>query len=221
MLLHRRNPRQGISLLEVILALSVFLISITGLVFLMGVASDQALETQMRSQAFSLAQSKLAEVSSGAIPLEGKGEAACEDDDDYMWSMDVDSGGFNGLSNVTVHVSRKRANGTKLECSLSQMVLDPKIVGTVYDGAKDLQSSTDSSSSADSSSSSSSSAASGSASGGAAAAPSASKSSPSSSSKMGSTPSAGGAGKSGGTPSAGKSGGSSSSSKGGSGKAGG
>ena len=94
MLLTRRTPRKGLSLLEVILALAVFLLSITGLVFLMGVASDQAIETEMRSQALSLCQSRLAEISSGAVPLEGKGEAACEDDNDYMWSMEVDSGGF-------------------------------------------------------------------------------------------------------------------------------
>jgi Tfp pilus assembly protein PilV len=64
MLLHR-SRRDGLSLIEVILALAIFLMSITGLVFLMGIASDHALEANMRSQAISIAQSRLAEVSAG------------------------------------------------------------------------------------------------------------------------------------------------------------
>jgi len=137
MLLSRRCSRKGLSLLEVILAMAIFLMSITGLTFLMGIASDHALESQMRSQAISICQSRLAEVSSGAIALEGQGPSACEDDNDFQWSMDVEPGSYNGLSNVTIRVTRKRANGSQLECSLSQMVFDPKSIGTVFDAAKD------------------------------------------------------------------------------------
>ena len=127
------------SLLEVLIALAVFVMSITGLVFLMGIATDNAIETQMRSQAMCLCQSKLAEASCGAIPLTGSDKTECEDDKDYQWAMDVAPGNFGSLSTVTVTVSRKRANGKEFECSLSQMVLDPAIVGTVFDGAMALQ----------------------------------------------------------------------------------
>lgn len=143
----RTNRRKGMSLLEVIIAMAVFLMSITGLVFLMGVASDSALEAQMRSQAMSICQSQLAKAASGSVPLSGQAMSPSEDDDAYQMSMDVAPGSFDGLSNVTVTVTRKRGNGTEMECSLSQMILDPKIVGTVFDSAKSLQTpSTDSSS---------------------------------------------------------------------------
>ena len=143
----RTNRRKGMSLLEVIIAMAVFLMSLTGLVFLMGVASESALEAQMRSQAMSICQSQLAKAASGSVPLSGQAMSTSEDDDAYQMSMDVDSGSFNGLHNVTVTVTRKRGNGSEMECSLSQMILDPKIVGTVFDSAKDLQApSTDSSS---------------------------------------------------------------------------
>jgi general secretion pathway protein I len=138
-MVRRIGRRQGISLLEVIIALAVFLMSITGLVFLMGIATDNAIETQMRSQAQSLCQSKLAEVSAGALPLSGTSKAECEDDKDYQWSMEVTPGAFASLSTVTVTVSRKRANGKEFECSMSQMVLDPSVTGTVFDGAKAMQ----------------------------------------------------------------------------------
>jgi type II secretion system protein I len=127
------------SLLEVLIALAVFVMSTTGLIFLMGIATDNAIETQMRSQAMSLCQSKLAEASCGSIPLTGSGKAECEDDKDYQWSMDVAPGSFASLSTVTVTVSRKRANGKEFECSMSQMVLDPAVVGTVFDGATAIQ----------------------------------------------------------------------------------
>ncbi len=135
----RTNRRKGMSLLEVIIAMAVFLMSITGLVLLMGVASDSALEAQMRSQAMSICQSQLAKAASGSVPLSGQAMSTSEDDDAYQMSMDVDSGSFNGLHNVTVTVTRKRGNGSEMECSLSQMILDPKIVGTVFDSAKSLQ----------------------------------------------------------------------------------
>ena len=138
-MVRRSYRRKGMSLLEVLIALAVFVMSITGLVFLMGIATDNALETQMRSQAQSLCQSKLAEVSAGALPLSGSGKVECEDDKDYQWSMDVAPGSFGSLSTVTVTVSRKRANGKEFECSMSQMVLDPTVVGTVFDGATAIQ----------------------------------------------------------------------------------
>ena len=97
----RTNRREGMSLLEVIIAMAVFLMSITGLVFLMGVASDSALEAQMRSQAMSICQSQLAKAASGSVPLSGQAMSTSEDDDAYQMSMDVDSGSFNGLHNVT------------------------------------------------------------------------------------------------------------------------
>jgi type II secretory pathway pseudopilin PulG len=138
-MIRRSSQRKGMSLLEVIIALATFLMSITGLVFLMGIATENAIQTQMRSQALSLCQSKLAEVTSGALPLSGSPKAECEDDKDYQWSMDVTPGSFGSLSTVTVTVSRKRANGKEFECSMSQMVLDPTVVGTVFDGATALQ----------------------------------------------------------------------------------
>ena len=135
----RTNRRKGMSLLEVIIALAVFLMSITGLVFLMGIANDNAMEAQMRSQAMSICQSQLSKAACGSVPLSGQSMSPSEDDSDYQVSMDADPGSFNGLFTVTVTVTRKRANGTELECSLTQMILDPSIVGTVFDSAKSLQ----------------------------------------------------------------------------------
>jgi Tfp pilus assembly protein PilV len=129
----RRAARRGLSLLEVLVALAVFLMSLIGLGFLLSVAGNTAMETQYRIQAAGICQSKLAEVVAGSIPLEGQPEAQFEEDPEYQWSLDVQPGGPQGLFNVTVKVSRKRGDGSLMECSLTQMVLDPKMVGSVHD----------------------------------------------------------------------------------------
>ena|SRR5436190_10249714 len=129
----RRPVRRGLSLLEVLVALAIFLMSLVGLGFLLAVAGSTAQETQYRTQAATICQSKMAEVVAGSIPLDGQGGGDVEEDPEYQWSMEVQSGGPQGLSNVTIKVTRKRPDGSMMECSLSQMVFDPKMVGSVHD----------------------------------------------------------------------------------------
>ena len=143
----RRPARRGLSLLEVLVALAVFLLSLIGLGFLLAVAGNTAMETQYRTQAATICQSKLAEVVAGSIPLDGSSGGDVEEDPAYQWSMEVQSGGPQGLSNVTIKVTRKRADGSTMECSLSQMVFDPKNVGSVHDVPAPIATSDDSSSS--------------------------------------------------------------------------
>src|SRR5262245_29382230 len=132
MMLHR-SRRDGLSLLEVIIAMAVFLFSLVGLVFLLNVASNLAMDAHYRSHAANLAQAKLAEVAAGVVPLDGQSDIPCEDDPDYHWTMESSQSGAEHLFNVTVTVSRKRADGATVEASLSQMVLDPQQVGSLYD----------------------------------------------------------------------------------------
>lgn len=126
--------RQGLSLLEVLVALAVFLTALGGLFTLLNYATRRAHEVQMRSQATRLCQSKLAEVLSGAIPLTGQDGAAFDEDPDYQWSLTAEQGSVSGLWNVSVKVSwGQAANGARQEISLSQMILDPSIIGSTQD----------------------------------------------------------------------------------------
>lgn len=128
----RQPRRDALSLLEVIIALATFLLALVGLGYLLTVAGNLALDTQFRSQAALLCQSKMAEVSAGAVALESQVDVPFDEDDAYKWSLDAQQA-TAGLYNVTIIVSRKRPDGTTLETSLSQMVLDPKMVGSVHD----------------------------------------------------------------------------------------
>ena len=80
----RPAPRSGLSLLEVLAALSIFLMSFVAIGRLVSVASDHALEVEMQSQAAQLAQSKLNEVVSGALPLSSQ-NGTVDEDPDWQW----------------------------------------------------------------------------------------------------------------------------------------
>src|SRR5262249_60927922 len=115
--------RPGLSLLEVLISLSIFLMAVVGLGHLVTVASNLAYESRYRSQAALLCQAKMAEVQGGALKFDSQSDSPCEEDPDFTWSMTAEQGSVQGLYNVTVTVSRKRADGTPIEVSLSQMVL--------------------------------------------------------------------------------------------------
>ena len=129
-----RPARPGLSLFEVIISLAIFLMALAALAFLLTIAGNNAQESSQRSNALRLCQSKMSEVISGVVSLQGGGGGAFEQEPEYQWSVDAQqNGSVQGLYNVTVKVSRKRANGSKLEVTLSQMVLDPTIAGSTQD----------------------------------------------------------------------------------------
>jgi len=132
MLLPHAAPRKGMSLLEVLVATSIFLLALIGLTQLLNLSSDKAQEVQFRSEATQLCQGKLFEITSGALPLQG-GSDTFPEAPEYQWTVTVDSGSIANLFDVTVTVSRQRANGTSLEVSLSQSVLDPSVIGSTQD----------------------------------------------------------------------------------------
>ena len=78
--------RSGLSLLEVLVALTIFLLSFVALGRLVTLSSDHALDIQRQSEAMRLAQSKLNEVMAGAISLQGDEG----DEDEWHWSVESD-----------------------------------------------------------------------------------------------------------------------------------
>src|SRR5947208_9569279 len=98
------SPRRGLSLLEVLVALAIFLLSFVAIGRLVTLASDHAIELQQQSQATRLAQSKLNEVLCGALTLESA-EGSFDEDADWQWSVDAEQG-TAGLWTVTVTVKR-------------------------------------------------------------------------------------------------------------------
>ncbi len=141
-----RASRRGLSLLEVVIALAIFLFSLTALSQLVSFATDRAQDTSDRSVAARLCQSKLGEVLGGAVPLTAQSETAFDESPEFVWSMTADSGPVTNLFLVAVTVSRTRQDGSRIECTLTQMVLDPSVAGSTQDVPQATTSSTSTSS---------------------------------------------------------------------------
>ena len=129
------SRRGGLTLLEVLIALGIFLMSLVAISALVTVSADQALEVQQQSHAAQLCQSKLAEIIAGVVPLSGQGDTPFDEDSNWSWSLDAEQGDIAGLWKVTVHVSRQRPNGSRIDCSLDRMLLDPSLRGSTLDAS--------------------------------------------------------------------------------------
>jgi Tfp pilus assembly protein PilV len=139
--------RRGISLLEVLIALAIFLMSVIVLGRLVILAGERGQEAQYLSEATQICQSKLAEVLAGAVPLTPQSDVPLDEDSSYTWSLECSPAEYANLWDVTVRVGRKRPDGSRVECELSQRVLDPSVRGSTFDAAALQSSSTNSSSS--------------------------------------------------------------------------
>lgn len=133
MLLARRPRRRGLSLLEVLTALAIFLFSLIVISQLVGLAGDRALAVQQQGDAAQKCQSKLAEVVIGAVPLASQPDQPLDDDPDWMWSMTAEPADVANLWAVNVRVYRQQSDGTQVECSFSRLVFDPAARGSTMD----------------------------------------------------------------------------------------
>ncbi len=125
--------RPGLSLLEVLTALAIFLVSLIALGQLLTISGERAYEVQQQSHAAQLCQSKLAEVVSGAVSLSSTSESF-DEDPDWQWNLDAEQdSSITGLWRVQVKVSRDLADGSHYESTFHQMVLDPSLRGSTAD----------------------------------------------------------------------------------------
>lgn len=171
--------RQGLTILEVLVAVAIFLMAVVVIGQLLQMAGERAMEVRFQSEAAQLCQSKLAELSAGAIPFESQGDTPLEEDESWLCSVEAEQGNVVGVWKVRVSMARTRPDGARAEyCSVSQLILDPAARGSTMDsvaisGTEATGGSSSGSSSSSSSSNSSSSTQSSSGASGAAAAPSA------------------------------------------------
>jgi len=125
------------TLLEVLIAMAVFLFALVAITELMNIASATALETQQRNVCARLAQSKMAEYVSGvsAVGTGGQGSFEDEGEPDWTWTVETSSQSAANLWFVTVKVSREVAGERTIETSLTQYIFDPAARGNPADSA--------------------------------------------------------------------------------------
>src|SRR5204863_3728433 len=128
----RRRQRPGLSLLEVLVSLAIFLLALVALSRLIGMGSDFARDAQQQTECTRLAQSKLNEVICGWVPLESQSdqefEETTKDGQTYYWSMVAEQNPDapdTDLWNVQVTVYRQRPDGGKMSVTIGHMIFDP------------------------------------------------------------------------------------------------
>ncbi|MEX0703285.1 MAG: prepilin-type N-terminal cleavage/methylation domain-containing protein [Planctomycetales bacterium] len=108
------SARRGLTLFEVIVALAILLGSMAVLGQLISTGSRAAVRTDMHTRATLLCQAKLAEVLSGAVPLQPvEGMPVDEFTPDWLWGLEVLPGPHPDLLVVAVtvsHVDPERAS---------------------------------------------------------------------------------------------------------------
>src|SRR5262249_29424979 len=85
---------------------------------------------KLEGQAIQLCQSKLNEVTSGVVALSSQSGVPFDEDPDWTWSVEAQQSNISGLWSVQVTVSRPRPDGSKTECKLTQLLLDPSLRGS-------------------------------------------------------------------------------------------
>jgi type II secretion system protein I len=126
---YKRKNRKGMTLLEVLISLAIFFMSIVAITSLVDMARERAEEAEQRSVSLLVAESKIAEMKAGVVGLSSS-SGIWDTDDRYTWSVDVQSVGTS-LFQVTATAQRDGALRSKV--NLVQYVVDPQALGSTMD----------------------------------------------------------------------------------------
>ncbi|WP_339731142.1 type II secretion system minor pseudopilin GspI [uncultured Gimesia sp.] len=136
--------RSGLTLLEVLISLSIFLAALTALSQLIGIGSRAAVQSQLRTQAIIKCQSKLAEVLAGVQPMESVSQAGFEEsDENWKWSLNVEPGDYTNLLKLTVLV--QYAGNSETVSTSYQLIRQVRDPAMLLDAANTVESSDDTS----------------------------------------------------------------------------
>lgn len=131
---HQHAARRGLTILEVIISIGIFLGSATIIAQLLGTGTQAAVDGRLKSQVALLAESKMAELASGVVELSSSGSQSFDDvgdmeiDEAFTWSAEVEDGGQNDLLSVSVTVEHKNEQDeVDFAFTLTRLMRDPEI----------------------------------------------------------------------------------------------
>lgn len=125
------HPRAGVSLLEVVISVAIFLASLTAILSLLDLGNQSRLSVQLDSKAAILCESAMGEYLSGIRDLIATTDEALDTGDpDDVWLMTttIEPADGESLLKVTVLVTHQ-VNGNQVNSSflLSRLVRDPQL----------------------------------------------------------------------------------------------
>ena len=125
-----RATRRGITILEVLLSVAILIGAMTAIGGLLSNGADSAIQAKWQTEAVLRAESKLAEVISGAVPLESVNVGTFPEDTDqaWSWSLSIDSGPHADLLALELTVDHTNGAGiVDATFTLNSYVRDPEV----------------------------------------------------------------------------------------------
>jgi prepilin-type N-terminal cleavage/methylation domain-containing protein len=120
--------RAGMSLLEVLIALAIFLAATAMIGQLVSTGSQAAIGAQFKAEAARRCETVMAEAVAGTIPLESTGATPFEDDPEWSWLLTVTDGPIADLLQVQATVTRPvRYGQPPVQFTLVRWVRNPEL----------------------------------------------------------------------------------------------
>jgi type II secretory pathway pseudopilin PulG len=123
------SARHGVSLIEVLLATAIFLLSIAAIGILARAGTDHAVDASRTNLCSQFARAKMAELEAGVgeVTIAAGGSGTFEDRPNYQWEVISVPSSVPNAYDVTVRVWIE--TGVRpTEVSLSQILLDPALM---------------------------------------------------------------------------------------------
>ncbi len=115
------TQRSGMTLLEVLIALSIFMVAMAAISQLISTGSRASVEARLEAEAALRAETVLNEVLSGVHLMQSSQQNPFSDDPDWKWSLTVSEGPHVDLHHLEVTVVRQPAG-----------VAAPQVVSTLH-----------------------------------------------------------------------------------------
>lgn len=120
--------RSGISLMEVVIALGIFIGSLAALSQLSNNGMSAAVQSRLLTHAILRCESKLNEVAAAVEPLQPIEGQPFEDDENWSWSLTSATGPHADLLLVTITVKYFKQNDlASTSYSISRLIRDPLV----------------------------------------------------------------------------------------------
>jgi general secretion pathway protein I len=120
--------RRGLTLLEVLIALSIFLIAMTAIAQLISLGTRAATEARLDAEATLRAETALNELLAGVQPLQTTGATPFIDDPDWQWTATVSEGPHVDLLLVDVTAYRQPSGeAPRGTVKLTRLVRNPQL----------------------------------------------------------------------------------------------
>ncbi|MFO1040137.1 MAG: hypothetical protein U0941_00040 [Planctomycetaceae bacterium] len=127
---HRTCARRGLSLLEVLISVAIFLGALTVIMFALNTGQRSEIAARLQSEAVLRCEAVMGEIVSGVSEATSSDGNKFTDDEEgnWEWSAKVTDGGVTGLLQVTVVVEHKPNGDTpNAAFSLVRYMRDPQI----------------------------------------------------------------------------------------------